>query len=216
MSEHEMQQDAMPAATVTTPEHKVEMVVDEAVVASENMYAMVEEKAAPHEAGVPHLNTDTFASQIFWLVVTFAFLYIILSRGVLPRIHTVLENRQNKISHDIDRAEQLRSEAEEARESYERALKESRERANALLTESAALMAKSSAARHAEMDKKIEHHLADAENRISAAKTDAMDKLAPVAKEITEALVAKLTGKQFSAADINTAVDGLLKGKTHG
>jgi F-type H+-transporting ATPase subunit b len=167
------------------------------------------------EAGMPQLNVDTFASQIFWLVVTFAFLYLLLGRSILPRIHTVMESRQNKITHDIDRAEQLRNEAEEARETYERALKESRSKAQALISESAALMDKSSAARHAELDKKLEKQLADAESGIASAKTDALAKLAPVSKELTQQIVEKLTGQKLQAAEVGAVVDSLIKEKGH-
>ena len=55
-------------------------------------------------------QVDTFASQIFWLVVSFAILYILLSKVVIPRISTVLENRQQKIASDLKRAEEARAE----------------------------------------------------------------------------------------------------------
>lgn len=164
---------------------------------------------------MPQLDLSTYSSQIFWLIVTFAFLYMLLSRSVLPRIHTVLESRQNKITHDIDRAEQLRNEAEEARETYERALKESRSKAQALITESAALMEKSSNARHAELDGKLAAQLHDAEERITAAKTDALAKLAPVSKELTQQIVEKLTGQKLQAAEVGAVVDSLMKEKGH-
>lgn len=164
---------------------------------------------------MPQLNVDMFPSQIFWLVVTFAFLYLLLSRSILPRIHSVLENRQSKISHDIDRAEQLRNEAEEARETYERALKESRRKAQDLISESSALMDKSAAARHLELGKKLEKQLADAEANIASVKAEAMAKLAPVSKEITQQIVEKLTGQKLQASEVSAVVDSLIKEKAH-
>lgn len=169
----------------------------------------------PAESGMPQLDADWFSTQVFWLIVTFAFLYLLLARSVLPRIHTVLESRQNKITHDIDRAEQLRNEAEEARESYERALKESRNKAQALIAESAALMEKSSTARHAELDRKLEKQLADAEASIAAAKADALATLAPVSKELAQQIVEKLTGQKLQNTEVGSVVDTLIKEKDH-
>lgn len=175
-----------------------------------------EEQHLPAEkSGMPQLDIAWFSSQIFWLIVTFAFLYLLLSRSVLPRIHTVMESRQNKITHDIDRAEQLRNEAEEARETYERALKDSRAKAQSLITESAALMEKSSNARHAELDKKLNKQLAEAEAGIATAKSDALAKLAPVSKELTQHIVEKLTGQKLNEKEVATVVDGLIKEKSH-
>ena len=164
---------------------------------------------------MPQLAIETFSSQIFWMVVTFGFLYLLLSRSVLPRIHGVMESRQSKISHDIDRAEQLRNEAEEARETYERALKESRRKAQELIAESSALMEKSSNARHAELDRKLEGQLAEAEANIATAKADALAKLAPVSKELAQLIVEKLTGESLKNAEVGGVVDTLLKEKTH-
>lgn len=174
-----------------------------------------EQPVQEQKSGMPQLDIAWFSSQIFWLIVTFAFLYLLLSRSVLPRIHTVMESRQNKITHDIDRAEQLRNEAEEARETYERALKDSRAKAQSLITESAALMEKSSNARHAELDKKLDKQLSDAEAGIAAAKSDALAKLAPVSKELTQHIVEKLTGQKLNEKEVATVVDGLIKEKSH-
>lgn len=160
---------------------------------------------------MPQLQTDAFSSQIFWLVATFFFLWLLLSRRLLPEIHTILENRQTKINHDLDRAEKLRSEAEAARENYERALRESRTKAQALISESTILMEKSAGARHAELDIKLEKQMADAEANIRAAKSQALARLAPVSKELTQEIVEKLTGQKLGPSDVSTVVDSLMK-----
>lgn len=192
--------------------------VDEAVVLeveATTPVTVTETHQPAHDKVMPQLDVTTFSSQIFWMVVTFAFLYLLLSRALLPRIHGVMESRQTKINHDIDRAEQLRNEAEEARETYERALRESRGKAQDLIAESSALMEKSAHARHAELDKKIEKQLADAEANIASAKSEALAKLAPVSKELTQQIVEKLTGQKLQTSEVSAVVDGLIKGKAH-
>src|SRR5688572_1292337 len=51
---------------------------------------------AGHEApGVfPPFNPETFASQLLWLAITFAFLYFMMSRIAIPRIGGILESRR--------------------------------------------------------------------------------------------------------------------------
>ena len=162
---------------------------------------------------MPQLDATTFSSQIFWLVITFLFLWLVLSRKLIPEIHTVLENRQTKIRHDLDRAEKLRSEAESAKENYERALKESRTKAQTLIAESTSLMEKSASARHAELDTKLEKQLSDAQANIEASKAQALARLAPVSKELTQAIVEKLTAKKIAISDVSAVVDAKLKEK---
>ena len=62
---------------------------------------------------MPQLNPEFYISQLFWLVLTFTFLFIFLWRISLPRISTVLEKRANKINDDIKIAKQYQAEAEE-------------------------------------------------------------------------------------------------------
>ena len=60
-----------------------------------------------HAVGMPQLDISTFSNQIFWLVITLVIIYFVLSKIALPRIASVLSDRQMTISNDIARAEYL-------------------------------------------------------------------------------------------------------------
>ena len=46
---------------------------------------------AEHKAaGFPPFKTETFPSQIFWLVITFGFLFVVLWRLAGPRINAAI------------------------------------------------------------------------------------------------------------------------------
>ena len=59
------------------------------------------------ESGMPQLNFDSYASQIFWLVVALVALFFILKSVALPRIASGLEERSDAIEDDLDRAAEL-------------------------------------------------------------------------------------------------------------
>ena len=46
---------------------------------------------------MPQFDSSTFASQIFWLVITFGGLYFALTRTALPKIADVLEARTDQL-----------------------------------------------------------------------------------------------------------------------
>lgn len=71
---------------------------------------------------MPQLDFSTYPSQIFWLLVSLTVLYFLLSRLALPRIETVIRDRQDTISKDLDQAAEFKNRAEEAEASYEAAL----------------------------------------------------------------------------------------------
>ena len=75
---------------------------------------------------MPQLNPEFFVYQIFWLVLTFTFLFIFLWRISLPRISTVLEKREGKINDDIKEAKQLQAEAEKIQIKIDSQLREAK------------------------------------------------------------------------------------------
>jgi len=68
---------------------------------------------------MPQFDTTFFASQMFWTIISFAVLYLLLSRWVLPRIAENLRKRTRMIKAEIKRAQHQRKLAERARNRYE-------------------------------------------------------------------------------------------------
>ena len=87
------------------------------------------EEHAEEEGTFPPFDPTFFASQLLWLAITFTALYLLMSRVIIPRIGGILEDRRDRIARDLDQAERLKQQSEEAVASYERALAEARSRA---------------------------------------------------------------------------------------
>ena len=79
------------------------------------------------EVGFPPFETETFGGQLFWLIVTFAALYTLMSKLVLPRPAGILEGRRQAIARDLDEAAAMKTRAE-AGAAYEKSLAEARAR----------------------------------------------------------------------------------------
>ena len=62
----------------------------------------------------PPFDPTYFATQIFWLFLTFGILYFLLSKIFLPRIGQTIEDRSSRIADDLDAASRLQKDAEEA------------------------------------------------------------------------------------------------------
>src|SRR5258708_33176690 len=81
-----------------------------------------------HKAPSPPFQKDTFASQLVSLLVAFVALYLIVSRIALPRVGSLLDERQNKIEGDLATAQKLRDESDAALKAYESELASARSR----------------------------------------------------------------------------------------
>src|SRR5512147_1410881 len=92
-------------------------------------------EAPKQEGGFPPFKTDTFPSQLFWLAITFAFLFVVLWKIAGPRINGVITSRRGAINADIAAADKARQDAEAASSAYQTALAGARARAQGLAEE---------------------------------------------------------------------------------
>ena len=70
-------------------------------------------------AGLPQMDIATFPSQLFWLVITFSLLYLFMWKFVIPRLGATIEERRDKISNDINDADNLNTEATDILKKYD-------------------------------------------------------------------------------------------------
>lgn len=141
---------------------------------------------------MPQFDPTIIATKIFWLFVTFTFLYVMMSRVALPRIGEVLEERQARITGDLERAAELKNEAEAVVAAYEKALGDARAKAQAVVAEAQKETAAEMDRRTAAFDEKLEMMLTDAETRIDAAKTAAQGDVRSIALDVAGAVTARL------------------------
>ncbi|MDJ0821658.1 MAG: F0F1 ATP synthase subunit B' [Paracoccaceae bacterium] len=161
--------------------------------------------------GMPQLCFDWFPNQIFWLVITILAIYFILSRIALPRIASVLAERQGTITNDLAAAEDLKHKAEEAEQAYDKALADARAKAQAIAQETRDEIKAELADATAKADAEIAAKAAESEKAIAEIRASAMENVEAVAKDTAEAIVAALGGKADAKA-ITAAVSSRIKG----
>lgn len=159
------------------------------------------------EGGLPQLNFKTWPGQIFWLVVSFTILYFALSRSLLPKIGSVIEDRRDRIADDLDEAGRLQRQAEEARLRHEKALADARAKAHAIAGETRAKLAEELGAETKAAEAAFAKKTADADARIRAAAETALSNVKSVAAEAASALVEKLSGSAVAPKTAAAAVD---------
>ena len=162
-----------------------------------------------HGGAFPPMDTSTFPSQIFWLVIFFGLLYLLMSRLALPKMAAVLEKRHRTIEGDLAKATALKNETEAAVQAYEKALADARAKAQGIAAETRAKMASEMDAERTALESKISAKTAEAETRIGAAKASAMKDVGEVAAETAAEIVSELTGASVSKAEAAKAIAGL-------
>ena len=171
-----------------------------------NTHTEVPGKKAPF----PPFQSETFPSQLFWLVLCFVALYVLLARVALPRLGGVIAARNAKIEGDLDAASRLRNESEAAQASYEKALADARAKAQALASESQAKAAAEADAQRKQLEDGLKAKLDAAEKQIAATKSAAMTNVRGIAVDTAELIVERLTGKAPAKPSVERAVDAAL------
>ncbi|MDD9741021.1 MULTISPECIES: F0F1 ATP synthase subunit B' [Marinovum] len=167
--------------------------------------------AAASAPGMPQLNFDHWGNQIFWLLITLAVIYFVLSRIALPRIAAVLAERQGTITNDLAKAEELKRQAGEAEQAYDKALADARAEAQNIIAEAKAEIAAELKVATDKADAEIAARTAESEKAISEIRAGALDNVKEVARDTAEALVTALGGRADSAA-LDAAVAERTKG----
>ena len=160
---------------------------------------------------MPQLDLSTFPSQIFWLAVFFVVLYVLMKRLALPKIEKIIEERRARVEGDLDKAGQMKSEAEAVIAAYEKALADARHQAQLTMKETSDRLGAIAAERQRQASSVIAERTTVAEQRIATAKSAAMANLRGVAVEVARAAAAKLVGAEIDSGRAGTAVDAVLK-----
>lgn len=152
----------------------------------------------------------TYASQFFWLFLTFGLIYVVVGRGMLPKISATVDARDARIAEDLAAADEARRSADATEES-------NRARADAGRTEAARVAAAAKAsgarateARVAEADQGIAVRTDEAERRLGVARTSALAEIEGVAAAAAQELVAKLSGVTVGRSEAGRAVRAAL------
>lgn len=164
------------------------------------------------ESGMPQLDPGIFPNLIFWLLVSIIALYFILTRVALPRIGTVIAERNDAIANDIEQAAALKRRAEEAEAAYTKALAEARDEAHRIAAETKAGIDKELAGLMAKADGEIAAKAGESEKRIAEIRDNAAKSVEEVARDTTGEIVRALLPGADDTAAVEAAIANRLKG----
>jgi F-type H+-transporting ATPase subunit b len=169
-------------------------------------HATTEAHGGEHDSGVfPPFDPATFPSQLLWLTITFAALYLLMSRVALPRIGGILANRKAIIDADLAAADASRQKTDAAIAAYEAALAAAKSKAQGIANESREAIQADLAAKRSAVEADLTAKVSAAEARINVTKTEAMTHVDEIATATAQTVVTQLLG-DVSADSVRAAV----------
>ena len=166
---------------------------------------------AAESGGMPQLNPEFWISQIFWLIITFGFLYIVLSKLILPKISANLELRKSQISDNIEAADKQREQSDSKLKEYDEIILKSKNEAKNIFNQAREEAIMGINKKKENLDKQIDEEIKKAEDEIGKLKRNAPEKITKIAIETSSELIKKLIGAEVNNSSISAIVDDSSK-----
>ena len=156
--------------------------------------------------------SETYASQVFWLLIFFGLIFFVIGRGMVPKVMATVEARDGQIAADLAAAEGARRAADEAETSWNAQAARQRAEAQALIAAAKAEANHATEVRLAAAGKTIDARIAAADASIAAARAAALGEIEAVASEAAGDIVARVAGLTVDAGAARAAVKEVLHG----
>ena len=154
----------------------------------------------------PPFESAGFASQLFWLALTFGFLYWFYKTKALPKLERTIEGRAGTLATLDTDARRFREEADAAEAAYTQALSEARQNGQRIAGEARDRANADAASKRAAAEADLDARLKESEQRIGAMKADAMSHVEEIARDVTGAILGQVSGRGYDRSRIEQAV----------
>ena len=158
---------------------------------------------------MPQLDTSTFTSQLFWLVVCFFSMMFIMSKFIIPKIADIMEQRQRKIDGYLNKAADLKEQAEAALRKYQTALPAATEKADKSLADTKDEMNRLISDKQSELEARLQKKIKEGEKEINAGKEEALKQIKAVSEDLALDVIKKIGISGIKASDIKAAIKDL-------
>lgn len=164
------------------------------------------------DVGFPQLEqVDTFAGQIFWLLIAFCLLFAVMSRVALPGVERVLDQRSKQRRDDLEAAERDGFAAGKVRKSFEASLAKAQDQARHILDDAGKDVAARTSEDMAKFGEIARKRAVVAEENIAKAKQAALSSLADMSADLAVDMASRIAGLQVSKAEAQQAVAAAIK-----
>jgi len=170
-------------------------------------FVLISYAQSGESGGMPQLNPEFWVSQIVWLVLTFGFLYLVLSKLILPKISENLESRKSQILENIETAENQREESEKKLKEFEKIILESKLEAKNYFNEARQKILDDINSKRLALEKDIDEEISAAEHEVNNLKIGSHEKIRNIAVETSSELIKQLIGEEANNSSISAIVE---------
>ena len=176
------------------------------------MFVLVN-RAFGSEAGMPQLNPEFWAAQIFWLLLTFTSLYLIIWKIFLPKITYNIETRKSKVVNDLHQAQKLKEEAEKKLVEYNKIIEDTKKEAKKIIEDERKKLDENIENKKQKFNDEIDKELAVIEREVKNLKKKSILNINKIATETSTDIVKQIIDAQVNQSNVAATVNDVVKRK---
>ena len=165
------------------------------------------------EGGMPQLNPEFWAAQIFWLILIFSSLYVIIWKLFLPKITNSIENRKLKIVNDLNETQKLKDNAEKKLQEYNKIIENSKKDAKKIIEDGKKKLDREIESKKQKFNEEIEKELTNVEKEIKNLKKSSMLVINKIAADISSEIIKQAIGTEINKSKLSAVVQDISKKK---
>ena len=163
------------------------------------------------EGGMPQLNPEFWASQIFWLILIFSSLYIIMWKIFLPKITDSIENRKSRIINDLNETQKLKENAEKKLREYNKIIEDTKKEAKRIIEDNKKKLENDIKSKKQKFNEEIEKELMSVEKEIKSLKKLSISSINKIAAEVSSEVIKQLVGTSVNMSNVSAIVEDISK-----
>ena len=165
------------------------------------------------EAGMPQLNPEFWAAQIFWLLLIFLSLYLIIWKIFLPKITYNIETRKSKVVNDLHETQKLKEKAEKKLIEYNKIIEDTKREAKKIIEDDKKKLDGEIKSKKQKFNDGIDKELIVIENEIKNLKKTSILNISKIATETSIEIIKHVIDVQINQNNVSAAVGDVIKRK---
>jgi len=155
---------------------------------------------------MPQLNSASYVSQIFWVIVSFSLMWFFVAKLIVPKIADIIQRRQRKIDDCIAAADSFRQTAEDLVLRYNGAIKKAEQAAALSWTEAKNQLEEESNKMRSEMTARLQERMDKNEKELSKIEADVKRQVNSLAVDLAMKVLQKMEIDTISKEQVEKAL----------
>ena len=160
---------------------------------------------------LPQLDPTWYASQSFWMLLTFCLMFLRMWRFVIPSMRATVDTRRSMIEQDLQETERLKNEASRLLKDLEETQKDVKLKTQALFAQAQAEAQALAQQTEEAFNARLSAHMAEKEQLLESAKKEALQDVGHISSDLAAQIVQKISGLTIPADEIDKTISSVME-----